>query len=137
MSKENNEKNLKDKASKVINDVKDDSNSFNKKDIEEGKGMSILCYLGFLVLIPYFTEKNNKYVIYNAKQGLNLFIYEIIFGVAVLIFSFIFWRIWIITNIIEFIYDAIVFAFSILGIINVLNGKAKELPVINKFKFIK
>ena len=133
----NNEENLKDKANKIINDVKDDSNSFDKKDIEAGKGMGILSYLGFLVLIPYFSEKNNKYVIYHAKQGLNLFIIEVICGIAIGIVGSLLWRLWFIVNLIDTIFGIAAFALSIIGIINVCNGKAKELPVINKIKIIK
>lgn len=129
--------NFKEKAEKIINDVKDDSKSFDKKEVETGKGMAILCYLGILVLIPYFSEKNNKYIIYHSKQGLNLFVYEIIAGVLIEIINSLLWRIWIITNLIDTLLGLAVVALSLIGIINVCNGKAKELPIINKFKFIK
>ena len=99
--------------------------------------MAILCYLGILVLIPYFSEKNNKYVLYHSKQGLNLFVYEIIAGVLIGIINSLLWRIWIITNLIDTLLGLAVFALSLIGIINVCNGKAKELPIINKFKIIK
>lgn len=130
--------NFKEKAEKIINDVKDDSKSFDKNDIDAGKGMGILSYLGFLALIPYLSEKNNKYIIYHAKQGMNLFIIEIILGVAISIISAILtWRLWIITNIITSLVGLFVAVLSIIGIVNVCNGKAKELPIVNKFKFIK
>lgn len=127
-------KDFKEKAKKVMNDVKDDSASFDKKDIEAGKGMGILSYLGFLCLIPYFTEKENKFVIYHAKQGLNLFICEVIVALAISLVSTILWRI---GSLLGDILGIVAFAFSVLGIINVLNGKAKELPLINKIKIIK
>lgn len=130
----NNEKNIKDKASKIINDVKDDSNSFDKKDVENGKGMGILSYLGFLCLIPYLTEKNNKFVIYHAKQGLNLFICEVITALVISIISTILWRV---GSLLSDILGLVAFLLSVLGIVNVINGKAKELPIINKFKIIK
>ena len=133
----NTEQDLKEKARKIINDVKDDSKSFAKKDIESGKVMGILCYIGILVLIPYFTEKNNKYVLYHVKQGLNLFIWEIIGGIAVGIIAALLWRLWIITNIIDTVFGLAILALSLIGIVNVCNGKAKELPIVNKFKFIK
>ena len=83
-NKENNTtSDLKDKATKILNDVKDDSKSFNKKDIDSGKGMAILSYIGILALIPFLAEKKNKFVIYHAKQGMNLFICEIIGSVAI------------------------------------------------------
>lgn len=128
---------FKEKAEQLVKDVKDDSKSFDKKDIESGKVMSILAYLGILVLIPYLTEKNNKYVIYHAKQGMNLFICEIIAGVAVGFIGSLLYRLWFIVNLIDMLLGIAIFALSIIGIVNVCNGKAKELPIINKFKIIK
>lgn len=130
-------KDLKDKAKEIINDVKDDSSKFDKKDIEAGKVMGILSYIGILALIPYFAEKDNKYVVYHAKQGLNLFICELICGIALSILNSLIWRIWIISSLLETAYGLVAFVLSIMGIVNVCNGKAKELPVINKFKIIK
>ena len=126
------------KAQNILDDVKDETDSFDKKDIESGKVMAILSYLGILVLIPYFAEKNNKYVAYHAKQGLNLFIIEIIASFAFSIFSVIFGLIiFFIVPIIGAALSLASLGLTIIGIVNVCNGKAKELPVINKFKIIK
>ena len=111
--------------------------SYSKKEMKDGRLMAILSYLGILALIPFFAEKNNKYVLYHVKQGLNLFIWEIIGGIAVGIIAALLWRLWIITNIIDTVFGLAILALSLIGIVNVVNGKAKELPVINKFKFIK
>lgn len=73
------EKDFKDKAKGLINDVKDESKSFDKKEIESGKGMAILSYI--LPFIPYFAEKDNKYVRYHAVQGMNLLIVAIAYSV--------------------------------------------------------
>ena len=105
---------------------------FTKKDIEDGKLMGILAYLGILSLIPYLTEKNNKFVIYHAKLGLNLFIIEIIASVALSLLVF--------TIILIPVIPLIEIGFlvlSIIGIVNVCNGEAKELPIIDKIKIIK
>ena len=118
--------NFEDKAKEIINDVKDDSSSFDKKDIESGKVMAILCYIGILVLIPYFAEKNNKYVVYHAKQGLNLFLLDVIAAVAVSIISGILtWRLYFLSSIISYIVGIFFFVLSIIGIVNVCNGKGK------------
>ena len=126
------------KAQNILDDVKDETDSFDKKDIESGKVMAILSYLGILVLIPYFAEKNNKYVAYHAKQGLNLFIIEIIASFAFSILSVIFWLIlFFIVPLLGAALSLASLGLTIIGIVNVCNGKAKELPVINKFKIIK
>ena len=54
----------------------------NQSEVDSGKVMAILSYFGILVLIPYFSEKNNSFVVFHAKQGLNLFILEIIVAFA-------------------------------------------------------
>ena len=56
----------------MFTDLKDTTNEYDKKEIENGKVMAILAYLGILCLIPYFAEKDNKYVRFHAIQGLNL-----------------------------------------------------------------
>ena len=121
-------KKIEDKAKEIYNDVKDSSKNFTKKEKEDGKVMAILAYIGILCLIPYFAEKNNKYVHYHAVQGINLFILEIIAYAAtgILFFGFL-----------AYIVSVISFILSIIGIVNVCNGEAKELPLIKGIKLIK
>ena len=138
-------KNLKDKAKGLLNDVKDESKSFDKKEIESGKGMAILSYI--LPFIPYFAEKDNKYVRYHAVQGMNLLIIAILTSIIKVNGSCGSWygydlgnycRItpWWITLPLSLIGLCITI-LCIIGIINVCNGKAKELPIVNKFKILK
>ena len=94
--------------------------------------MAILAYLGILVIIPLVTEaKNDPFVKFHAKQGLVLFICEVIgwFLLAVPFFG------WILIPIIELCFLVLV----ILGIMNVVNKQMKELPIIgglaSNFKF--
>ena len=47
--------------------------------------MGVLSYI--IPLIPYFVEKENKFVRYHAIQGMNLLIISIIYGVAYSILS--------------------------------------------------
>ena len=131
----NNEQTVEKKN--IFEDVKDDTELFDKKDIESGKVMAILAYIGILCLIPYFAEKNNKFVVYHAKQGLNLFIIEIIATAAVSMLSIVLFFLFFVGGLIGLAVSAGSFALSIIGIVNVCNGKAKELPIINKFKIIK
>jgi uncharacterized membrane protein len=156
MSKEN--KDIKDKASetfKKIMDTEDSSRKFDKKDIESGKGMAILSYFGILALIPYFSEKKNEYVRYHARQGMDLFVvwiaylvlYNILtsiirvngscgawFGYSIGNFCSVtpWWISWPL-NIIGLCITVI----ALIGLINAINGKAKALPLLNKFKIFK
>ena len=124
----------------MFKDLKDTTGSFDKKDIESGKAMSILSYIGILALIPYFAEKNNQYVRYHAVQGLNLFLLSIIYSVAYSILTMILAFIPVIGWILIMLLGLLSYGFlalSIVGIVYACQDKAKELPVVNQIKIIK
>lgn len=106
-----------------------DADGYSEKEKEDGKLMAILSYIGFLAFVPYFVEKNNRWVRHHAIQGVNLVIIELILSVIGLI-PLLGWLVGWIGN----IAMAVV---SIIGIINVCNGEAKELPIVGKIKFVK
>lgn len=149
MDKKNN---YKEKVEKIL-ETEDNSDKFNKKDIENGKGMAILSYI--LPFIPYFVEKENKYVKYHSRQGMDLLLVCIIYTVIYNILTSIikvngscgslfgynfgnYCRItpWWISWPLGIIYLGITI-IAIIGIINAVKGKAKELPILNKFKVFK
>ena len=120
------------KVKDILNDVKDDSQEFSEQEKKDGKVLAILAYI--IPLIPFLVEKNNKYVVYHAKQGMNLLIISIIASIVLSIISAMFP---VIGGLLTFIIDLGIFALCVLGIIDVCNGRAKELPIINKMKIIK
>ena len=151
------EKNFEEKAKETIDkimDTDDSTDEFDKKDIENNKGMAILSYFGPLCLIPYLVTKDSKYVQFHAKQGLNLFIIELIVSVvSYFIYSIITlpkmctlidgtlqecgsFNPWWITLPIELV-EVIIFIIAIIGIVFASQGKAKELPIIEKIKIVK
>lgn len=126
-------------------------NVFSKKEIEEGKGMAILSYI--LPFIPYFVEKENKYVKYHARQGMDLFVVWIAYSILYSILTSVIkvqttcgsWfgieipckiTPWWVTYPLGAIYLGLL-ALVIIGIVNVVNGKAKPLPLFEKFKIFK
>lgn len=112
-------------------------NQFSKEDKENGKLMGILSYIGILCLIPYLTEKENEFVKYHAKQGLNLFLIEVICSAGLSIIGGILWLLIGLVALVSSCIGLLSLVLSIMGIVNVCNGEAKELPIINKFKLIK
>lgn len=127
---------IKEKTEKILNNVKDNAKRFDKKDIEENKAMACLAYI--IAPVPYFTEYKSKWVKYHSIQGMNLFIIEVLLCLAVTIVnSLIFWPFEIIKVILKISLYAFMVIYAVIGIINVCNEEAKELPIINKFKFIK
>ena len=124
----------------AFNNTADSTAEFDKADIEKNKGMSVLAYFGPLVLIPIFAAKDSKFARYHSNQGLTLLIaavaYSILYGILSTIIYAISWRLGFIVSIIGLV--SILFTvLAIIGIINAVNGRAKELPIIGKYKILK
>lgn len=110
-----------------LNDTKDDTASFDAADIEKNKFMAVLAYIIFL--IPLLAAKDSPFAKFHANQGLVLFL-GIILSSIVAVIPIIGWMIAPIAGL-------IITVLSVIGIINALNGNAKELPIIGKFKILK
>ena len=89
--------------------------------------MAILAYIGPLVIVSFITSKDNPFVKFHIKQGLVLLVIEAVFWAAG---SFIY---------IPFLWQIIgllnlaVLVLSVLGIVNAVNKKEAELPVVGQF----
>ncbi len=85
--------------------------------------IAILAYLGILIVIPFLTDaKNDPFVKFHIKQGLVLIVLEVVswFLMTIPVLGwFIGSLLWLFTVI-----------MVITGIINVLSGNQKELPLI-------
>jgi len=105
--------------------VESEQISETPKKIDDNKVIAILSYIGVLCLIPLLMKKDDKFVFFHAKQGLVLFIVEIItyFVLMIPILG------WIIAPIASLIW----LALSIIGIVNVLGGEMKRLPILGKY----
>ncbi|MBQ7604227.1 MAG: hypothetical protein IJU75_04670 [Clostridia bacterium] len=104
-----------------------------EKDIADNKVMAILAYLWILFLIPLFAAKESKFARFHANQGIILFIASIVVGIA----SAILGLIPIVGAIVGWLLSICLFVFFILGIVNAVQGKAKELPFIGGIKILK
>lgn len=92
--------------------------------------MGALSYISVLVFIPLITQKNSPFVQFHAKQGLALFIVEVV--------GFLF--VW--TIILSWIGGAILFVcglVSLYGIINAVSGNKTKIPglyhIVDKLNF--
>ena len=84
--------------------------------------MGVLSYVGPLVIIPFLTAKEDPFVKFHIKQGLVLVCIEVVLWVVSSMFYFL-WPIWQIINL-------ALLVMSIIGIINVTQGKEKNLPIV-------
>ena len=120
-----------------FNNTTDTTKEFDAKDIEDNKGFGVLAYLSILVLIPLLAAPKSKFARYHTNQGLILFIAELIAWIPQAILSAIFREVPVANTIISIIFyllDLCFLVLIILGIVNVCQGKAKELPILGKFK---
>jgi uncharacterized membrane protein len=89
--------------------------------------MSVLAYIGILVLVPLFTARENPVVKFHIKQGLVLCVIEAgVWAVGEFLHMGILYPILGIINLAMLV-------LSIIGIVNVLNKKQVELPVVGQF----
>ena len=136
-----------DKIKGLFTNLQDKTADYSKEEIENGKLMALLSYIGILALIPYFAEKENKYVRFHAIQGLNLLIINLVVSAAsfvVAIVATVLFIIPIIGRILGYLLYLVIglvpvglLVISILGVVYSLQGNAKELPIVNQIKFIK
>lgn len=122
-------------------------------DVEKNKYLNILSYLGILFLIPLFMCKGSKYSRFHINQGIILCICEVAYNIAAAILKSILSAVMLgdyyfaVLSPMYGLYSAIstilsivnlgFTALAIYGIYNAVTGKAKELPVIGKFRILK
>ena len=88
--------------------------------------LAIISYIGILCLIPILMKDKDGFVKFHAKQGLVLFIAEIITWI---IFAALPYQLWFLYNLLALLWVIL----SIIGIINAVKGEQKSLPIIGKF----
>ena len=87
-------------------------------DVELNKTVAALSYIWILCLVPLLAKKDSEYAQFHAKQGLVLFIVEI---VGSLFFWFPFFG---------QLLAMVLLIVSVIGVIKTLNGEWWEAPVI-------
>lgn len=135
-----NEKKNFEETIQDLNDTEDTTDQFDPADIQQNKVMAVLSYIGILVLVPILGAKDSKFARYHANQGLLLLIASAAYNIALRIVNVILyaisWRLAFIGTILSAVSIAF-FVLMIIGIVNAANGRAKELPVIGKYRLLK
>lgn len=91
------------------------------RDAEDNRVIAAIGYMWILCLVPLFLKRNSRFAQFHAKQGLVLFIAEV---VGWLIF-------WI--PLIGWLLGAFVVVMAMMGIMNALQGKFWEMPLLGKY----
>ena len=123
-----------------LNKTPDTTSEFDPEDIAMFKRISIVAYLGLLVLIPILCFPKSKFTRYHSNQGLILAIIEVAFYIIMGILYLLLGRMLfflILLGIIAFAGSVVVIYLMVVGIVNAAKGRARELPVIGKFRLLK
>ena len=117
-----------DKVGDQFKNAADETAACDQADISSNKVMAIIAYFGILVLIPLFAAKDSKFARFHTNQALILFITEVI---AIIISKI------PVIGFLGTILYCLCSIFAIIGIVYAAQGKAKELPLIGKYKILK
>ena len=99
-----------------------------KSAVHDTTLMGVLAYIGPLVLIPFFVAKEVPFVKFHVKQGLVVFVLEVV--------------LWFIGDMLyglDFLIPIVTLVniglliLSILGIVNVIQKKEAVLPLVGKY----
>ncbi len=105
----------------------------NKEDFtQDDKVIGILSYLGILWVIAYimYGNKKTEYNAFHVKEGLGVLIAFVAIAIVVNFLYFI--NLSFVAAILNFVGYPLMGVLSIIGIINVVNGEMKPLPVISE-----
>ncbi|MBP5256700.1 MAG: zinc ribbon domain-containing protein [Clostridia bacterium] len=112
----------------------DHTAEYDPADISANKVKAMLCYLMGIVgvILAALTGTKSDYVDFHVREVLKITVLEILVGFisAVLVWTFI-------VPIAGFICLGILAVIQIIGFFWVCGGKAKELPIVKAFKFLK
>ena len=101
--------------------------NYTPEDIEKNKVVAAIAYAIFFV--PLLVDKDSEFGKFHANQGLLLLIVSLV-GNAVLTIS-------IVGILLVPVLNIILLVLFIMGVVNAINGQAKELPVIGKYSLLK
>lgn len=94
-----------------------------EKDIKEGKFFAVISYITFLCIVSLVLKKDNHFSLYHAKQGLVIFVFEVVSFILSII-PILGWLIGILST--------VIFSFlSVWGILQALMGNCNRFPVIS------
>lgn len=110
------------------------SADFDPQDIAGNKIMAVLAYISWLVLIPLFARRQSPFARFHSNQGLIL----ALAGLAITVLRKILVdRLALPIGFVFSILTLAVVIFSVIGIFNAAQGKAKELPLIGSIRILK
>lgn len=109
--------------------------NISPEEIESGKVMGILAYIFFI--IPLLAARENKFAMFHTEQSIILVITSVVIWIAAFIINLIVSQISsslaCVISILTFLPWVAYLVLWIMGLLNAIGGKVKELPVIGKY----
>lgn len=103
-------------------------------EIDEGKTLAAIGYLGILFLIPLLAKKENKFCQFHGKQGAVLFGMEVIGAIVLIILSVVLGFVpcagWAVSLVLWLAFWVCALGLSIWGLVMALKGEYWKMPVI-------
>ena len=125
------------------------------QDTQQNRGIAWLSYAGLLFLIPMFARKNSPYCQYHVKQGATLCAFNLVYAIVTQILLaiinaifpgeyeygifFTYYDYSTVYKIFNYLFIAgtiFLCVIAIIGIVNAVTGKKKELLLIGKIPWI-
>ncbi len=117
---------------------------FTQQEIEEGKSLAWLSYLGIFFVVPLITQKDNRFTLFHVRQGVALFGLSLVLVALITVGVVI--KIMLQTfdagfmaccfdsafGVLELAMSVVILVLSIIGIVKALSGEAWEIPVLGK-----
>jgi len=105
--------------------MSEETQQLNSKDAADNKVIAAIGYIGILCLIPLLLKKDSKFAQFHARQGLVLFIAEIVVSFVNIIP--------LLGPMIWFAASVVFFVVSIIGLIKALKGEYWKLPFLHEY----
>lgn len=90
----------------------------NSEDIESNKVVAAISYIWILCFVPLFLKRDSAFCQFHAKQGLVLFVIEIIGWLVFLI------------PVIGWLLMVLIIILAVIGFVNALQGNFWKMPII-------
>lgn len=122
--------------SETRSDIGSAEHTVNKTSVEQDQNIKTIAALAYLIFfLPMITNKDSKFAMYHANQGLVLlltflvlsFLFNVLGAILFFFGGFLLWS----------LPGLIAVVLGVLGIVNALNGEMKPLPIVGEIKLLK
>ncbi len=115
----------------------DETAHYAADDIARNKGIAIVGYISILFLVPLLAAKDSPFAQFHARQGGLLFLCSTVLGLGLMVLqaifhSFLFYPLHVLLSVLQALVSLFFLALMVVGIVNVANGKAVRLPILDK-----